>query len=856
MIDTDFQSMDLTGKEIEVKLGREVHVYSCIRRAGAGKTAVTWEIKDQFGVIHALKLVPKERYVSHNIPAEMGRVKRLPKRFAQMLAFGDPYCDDIAIQCIFNSLSAIVVEWVNGKTLREFCDACTDGFDAEQFLRVAHDLCETLALLQREGLVHRDLHADNIMIREQQSGPLLTNELEIKIIDTGSMMTAHGHRDLLDQWRNAIVELEKVHPDPGSAGAIRIETLRRWINWFSRTDQEWIVSHFCTFINAMNRHENRLPSIQRRFLRELPVVLSRMVDPDPSQRIDQAADMYQQLEALWKKSVTPTATQLQTPFDFISAELIRTDGQLNDLFSEKCPWFERCGTTDPVYIYGPRGCGKSTILRKLSLSAVLGTEQGTKEFDGIPFVGVYISCSSELRSRFWLFPEEQYPIVQGSLVLFFTLLLAEALLDTLELLRDENIQTVLGRSVGLTNDTAHEIFRVAARVFRIPATEQKLQGVSWLTHARRKLAIRRSEVWHDILLGVEKKTPEPSLIFDFCKAVEVVFPLLATKHVAFLIDDYSNQRIPAGLQRMLNQTISFAKQGNPIFKVTSEYHGVDLEGIQEGREVIEVNLGKEYVDLVDRERSVFLEDVLDIRFRQTGVKTTAQALLGRSGLSPGVQMARAIRDAELPDGKKFYYYGVDTIADICSGDLAMALDLVRHIYVEVKDKLPLSSPVSDRDQHEVIHRYSDREHFYLRYIASHGKQIAAIAGALCRLAHRSAVALTSSKDKRDEPMIKTHLDISNDAVQRLPNELKELLLEMERKGVIFSLDTSRSRIDRKGTERYQVRRILLVQKGAPLGRRDPIKLDNDQRLRYLLQNPDEFVEEELTGQKRLRLWNA
>ena len=63
---------------------------------------------------------------------------------------------------------------------------------------------------------------------------------------------------------------------------------------------------------------------------------------------------------------------------------------------------------------------------------------------------------------------------------------------------------------------------------------------------------------------------------------------------------------------------------------------------------------------------------------------------------------------------------------------------------------------------------------------------------------------------------------------------------MQRKGVLFCLDTSRSRIENDGTERYQVRRILLVRYRAPLGRRDPIKMDNVQKLLHLLQEPDEL----------------
>ena len=76
--------------------------------------------------------------------------------------------------------------------------------------------------------------------------------------------------------------------------------------------------------------------------------------------------------------------------------------------------------------------------------------------------------------------------------------------------------------------------------------------------------------------------PDAQMVFDVCQELEEVWPVLKTRRLVFLIDDYSNQRIPGALQKKLNQAITFSKQGTPIFKVTSEYDGVDLEGVQEG----------------------------------------------------------------------------------------------------------------------------------------------------------------------------------------------------------------------------------------------------------------------------------
>ncbi|HEX4638076.1 MAG TPA: protein kinase [Chthoniobacterales bacterium] len=819
--------------------------------AGPGSTSVTFNAIDTFGRQHAIKFVPQDYYKHHTIEAELLRVRRLTRRFSQITWYGEPAFEKTFAKNGEMKLYAIVTDWIDGPSFASFAAQEGERLEVPEFLEIARDLCEMLALLKEHELVHNDLHAENLIVTTEATGPRLQPQRVLRVIDTGSLKTIERHQSILDSWRTEVATLQQLKQDNGDNIGARIAQLEDWISWFSRTDQEWVVYHLCALISRMRRRDDRLPLNQRRFLQDITPVLSRMLDPDPHMRLSDPAQMFDEIELLWKKVNTPASSAMMGPFDLISAELIRSDDQLNALFSEKAPWLAKCSTTDPVYIYGPRGCGKSTVLRRISLPAVLATSDAAEQFAKMPYIGVYMSCSSELRSRFWLFPKQEYDQIEGDVVLFFTMLLVEALLDTLELLRDGNCELRLGHTVGLTNDAARAIAEKVFEHFSIPGIDLKLGGVSWLTFARKELSLHRQIVWRRILTNPSRTTPNPSLLFELCKSIEEALPLLKQKHIAFLLDDYSNQRIPAELQRRLNQTISFAKQGNPIFKVSSEYFGVDLDGIQEGREVVEVNFGWEYVELNDAERGAFLEDVLDIRFKRTDVDTTVDALLGRSGLNPGLPLARAIRKCH-EDGKPFYYYGIDTVADICSGDVAMALDLVKQIYMTV-DAFPPKQAVSAAQQHAIIHRYADREHMYVRYFAKHGKAMSEVVGALCWLAHQCACEKTSMKTGTPEPMIKTHLDIALQAVAQLPEDCRELLLEMEKRGVLFSLDTSRSRIHKEGTERYQVRRILLAKTVTPLGRKDAIKLDHVHKLQFLLQEPHSFVREEFDKQARLRL---
>ena len=834
------ESLDLTGTQGTICLNDETRQFRFAERVGNGTKGVTWRTEDRFDRQYAVKLVHKSDYKDYSLEAEVLRTKSLSPRFAEIHFYGElkVFGSDIPQPNVF----AVVSQWIAGVQLKDYISSLKTSLGTREFIELTKQFCEALALLEEQSLCHNDLHDQNILISRERQGPDLAEELVLRIIDMGSMTTKERKVTLLQRWRNDLEVLQE-----NSSDELAIEKRRSFNAWFERTDQEWVVSHLVSLVNTANRLNHDLPVKEKRFFDELPKLLLKMVDADLSIRIDSPQLMYGEVERLLQRMSEPPQPTLTNPFEYISAELIRNDETLTLLFSKECPWYKRCFSTDPIYLYGPRGCGKTTVLRMLSLPVVLSERNSKEIFQGRQYIGIYISCTEVLRSRFLLFPEERYETIEADLITFFTCLLTEALLDTLELLRDDNLIHKSKFSVGFTNERARHVSEIVCDKFSLEPLGGKLKGVSWLVYAKKRLTVFRNDLWQRMLTTPTASTPNPMLLFDLCSELETAFPLLREKHLAFLLDDYSNQRIPAKLQRVLNQTISFAKQGNPIFKVSSEYQGVDLDGIQEGREVVEINVGAEYVDLGEVARAGFLEDVLNIRFHRSGRSHKVKDLLGIANVSQGIPLARAINAANKGD-KPVYYHGVDTIAELCSGDLAMALNLVR----QIDDlSIPTKLYVSPKQQHEIIHRYSDREHMYLRYHSPYGAEMSNIADALCWLAHEAAVTKTSKKDGVAEPMIKTHLDIKGTSLAELKPELKELMNALVKWGAIFTLDTSRTRYGSEGTERYQIRRILLAKYIAPLSRRDPIKLDTPQRIIFLLTEPMDFAKSEIGIQPRI-----
>jgi serine/threonine protein kinase len=841
-----FRTKSLAGSEVIISRAGEALRYRLLDQLGPGKTAVAWKVLDSNQREFAIKFTLREDYHTHSLDAEIDRANKLSSPLvAKIIFMGVPKFIDIDKE--ENDFYAIVVEWVEGPTLRDYLEANRNDISAEIFLQFSRDLCEVLNVLRYQNLMHNDLHDKNIIVSPRRDH--LTGEVtyQLVVIDTGQLKTEEKRRDLIEKWEDKIRTLESLERDVCDAVSEKMKQLKEWIDYFSRTDQEWITFHFCSLYNAMKTAGSGQPRTLK-FLDELPEILRLTIDPDPSRRIDDPVEIYRAIESRWHASNMRDSAGMQTPFDLPSAELIRSDRQLMDLLAEEYPRLDECRSNSPVYIYGPRGCGKSTILRSLSIKAIIDSKSPESEIAKVQFTGIYISCSSELRSRFWLMPVEDYEDLQTSIIKYFNLLFLEELVDTFDrLLQWDEQPSSHALKFGMTEDLALQCCTAIRTRLELTDNPPRYYRTSQFGHLRGQMRQQRDGVWRSILRRERPSDlPNPQLIFDVSKDLERTCQFLQQRRLAFLLDDYSNQRIPKELQRKLNQSITFAKQGAPIFKVSSEYDGVDLEGIQEGREVREVNVGFEYVSLQAEQRWKFFKSLLQRRFDYLESPVDILKVLPLSGMQPAIGMAKAIKEA-VTSKKKFYYHGLDTISDLCSGDFAMGLDLVRKIFENGNINWKSPTEVKPKDQDVSIHEYASREFEYIRYRSEKGLLKYEIVERLCWLAHKCVLDKIRRKDGELVPLVKNHLDITETALrdlQKYSNDHYILLEEMIRKGILFPLQTSKSRELHRGTKRYMVRRILLARYDAPLGRDVAIRIDDLERLRTLLTDPMQFVNTE------------
>ncbi len=252
------------------------------------------------------------------------------------------------------------------------------------------------------------------------------------------------------------------------------------------------------------------------------------------------------------------------------------------------------------------------------------------------------------------------------------------------------------------------------------------------------------------------------------------------------------------------------------------------------------------MSLTESNRYRFLQSVLEKRFQYCNSPVNLLEVLPLSGIGPSTPMATAIRTA-FDEGRRFFYNGMDTISDFCSGDFAMGIDVVRRIFEHsgVNWKSPHAIPPHKQD--EAIREYAKQEYEYIRHQSQLGRQKYDIADQLSWLSKECVLNRDTTKDGKTVPVIKNHLDVSENALRDLEAQYKDnavLLAELVRSGVLFPLQPSRAREGHDATRRFMLRRILLARYTAPLGRHNPIRIDDVQRLVWLLTDPSTFAQDE------------
>jgi serine/threonine protein kinase len=725
------------------KCGRKINVeeelkkkqfgdYKPIEKLGRGYLGWTLHATNTLGRDFAIKIIPKHRFSDD--------IKKLTNEAEAFIKCTRDYHRHIAqffhlfetnIKVMEQSIPVIVLVFdyiPKANPLRKLINS-SELLSRTDVLSLLSGIASGLSRMHSCGLWHDDLHDDNILVREVQHDENLNDKYEIKLIDFGSAKPRNTNEP---------------EPDNGS-------------------DYFYLSKHILGLVSLFEKGQLQNKGItpeDRAFAQYLKLLASRISDTNVSRRditpqqvveelkASSLTSMFQNRFPSFEEMLQESKVSIRDPLEKPNAlRLLPQDIPL--LFTDELKWRGYLQTSETIIITGPRGCGKTMLLKYLSISCQarpLAKKEKTREevwkrLQNLDHISFFVSCQ-ELKTPFIRSSFEKLKKDNDSLAADFSreyinIFFAVEVCRVMLWLKNEGLAPINGEDL---DSLSILLFNLLNNNKQIPTGSSNLSVVAEdlerrcveLSNLNDPLGYQSSNLCSDMVLVQ---------IANVLKGI----PCFRGKRIRFLLDDYSVSVIRKSSQIAYNSIVFKISPLTSII-LSSEGDGPILTDqlsrqYKEGREFSKVNLGQTYFSVDDDVSQKFIESILQMRFEETGKGSLQQLkyILGEHSHEKNYG-SYILEQGRAGDSR---FYGFSLLCKLCSGDVSFIIELFKNIVGS--DWSTARKPIPPAEQDEKTKYFARRQLTNLRSTPVYGQMLYITANNIGNLVK---AYLMSSKDTK------------------------------------------------------------------------------------------------------------